>query len=120
MNGNFPTPLPHRALYMVKVLLARFQVFFLATVLLEQFKEPKAMVTALSEMLTALSERLTVKVLLEQFQALSMVTALSEMLTALSERLMVKVLLEQFQVFSMVTALSEMLMALSDQVTALA
>ena len=73
MNGNFPTPLPHRALYMVKVLLAQFQVF--------------SMLTALSEMLTALSERLTVKVLLEQFQVLSMVTALSEMLTALSERL---------------------------------
>ena len=86
MNGNFPTPLLHRALYMVKVLLAQFQVFFLATVLLEQFKELKAMVTALSEMLTALSERLMVKVLLEQFQVFSMVTALSEMLTALSDQ----------------------------------
>ncbi len=59
MNGNFPTPLPHRALYMVKVLLAQFQVFFLATVPLEQFKELKAMVTALSEMLTALSDQVT-------------------------------------------------------------
>ena len=59
MNGNFPTPLLHRALYMVKVLVAQFQVFFLATVLSEQFRELKAMGTALSEMLTALSERLT-------------------------------------------------------------
>ena len=51
-------PLPPRrgrALSMVKVLLEQFQVFLVATVLLEQFKELKAMVMALSEQVTALA-----------------------------------------------------------------